>query len=93
MANEEIPESWQSSGEVRLNIILSTVDNTILDILLELESKYGNLDEYDLDFSNEEKDDMMRQAIIQILINNGAIIGSNNNLEKTSISLDNRTQK
>lgn len=31
-----------------LNIILSTVDNTILDILLELESKYGNLDDLNL---------------------------------------------
>ena len=76
-----------------VNDILTTVDNTILDILLELESKYGNLDKYDLDFSDEEKDDQTRKSLIQILVNNGVIIGNNNDLEKTNISLDNRKQK
>ncbi len=76
-----------------VNEILSTVNNMILDILLELEIRYGNLDKYDLDFSNEEKDNQMRQTIIQILFNNGAVIGNNNDLEKTSIAIDNRGQK
>ncbi len=80
-------------GITHVNEILSAVDNTILDILLELESKYGNLDKYDLDFNDEEKDDQTRQKIVQILINNGVIIGNDNDLDKTNISLDNRKQK
>lgn len=80
-------------GITHVNDILTTVDNTILDILLELESKYGNLDKYDLDFSDKEKDEQMRQIIFQILVNNGVMIGNDNDLDKTNISLDNRKQK
>ena len=80
-------------GIAHVNDILTTVDNTILDILLELESKYGNLDKYDLDFSDKEKDELARQKIIQILVNNGVIIGNDNNLDKSSINVDNRRPK
>ncbi len=80
-------------GITHVNDILTTVDNTILDILLELESKYGNLDKYDLDFSDKEKDEQMCQIIFQILVNNGVMIGNDNDLDKTNISLDNRKQK
>ena len=80
-------------GITHVNDILTTVDNTILDILLELESKYGNLDKYDLDFSDKEKDEQMRQTIFQILVNNGVMIGNENDLDKTNISLYNRKQK
>ena len=80
-------------GIAHVNDILTAVDNTILDILLELESKYGNLDKYDLDFSDEEKDELARQKIIQILVNNGVMIGSNNDLDKTNINVDNRESK
>ena len=89
----EILSARLTLGVTHINDILTTVDNTILDILLELESKYGNLDKYDLDFSDKEKDEQMCQIIFQILVNNGVMIGNDNDLDKTNISLDNRKQK
>lgn len=89
----EILSARLTLGVTHVNDILTTVDNTILDILLELESKYGNLDKYDLDFSDKEKDEQMCQIIFQILVNNGVMIGNDNDLDKTNISLDNRKQK
>ncbi len=79
-----IIEANLSISSSTLKNILSVLQNIILDILLILEDTYGNLDEIDLTFSKENNEKIIPQ-VNQILINNGVIMGSNNQITKSDI--------
>ena len=66
--------------------IYAAIKNTVLDILLILEQKFGNLDSYDLDFKDLKKEEIVPIILKIIYQDNSITIGSNNKISKSKIS-------
>ena len=65
--------------------VYSSIKNKVLDILLLLETKIGNLDSYDIIISDNQKSEII-PTIIKIVYEDKSInIGSNNNISKSDI--------
>lgn len=68
--------------------ILAKVNNKVLEILLFLEKEYGNLDEFDIDFSlkSPEEKQIVEQYIFNSVVDNSITIGNENTIKNTDIS-------
>ena len=67
--------------------ILNKLKSKVLNIFLELEKKYGNLDNYYIDFSNKKEEKEVIKSIINIIYDNSIHIGDNNKIWKSSVGV------
>lgn len=68
--------------------IISYVENSLLDVLMLLEKKFGNLDELDIDVEskdNEEIENIKNAIYVMIFNDNSVIIGNNNKIKDSTI--------
>ena len=62
--------------------LLATLKSKVLKIFIELEKKYGNLDDYYINFSNKTAEKEMTKTIINIIYTDNSVhIGNENNIE------------
>lgn len=69
--------------------ILNKIKSKVLKILVELEKKYGNLDDYYIDFSNDKKGKEVIQNITNIITDNSVHIGNGNKIESSNVGVGN----
>lgn len=82
------------SASKRLSIygytnILNKLKSKLFNIFVELEKKYGNLDEYYIDFSNDESKKEINNVIINIIFDNSIQIGDGNKITDSNIGENN----
>ena len=78
----QIMGAWLPIASASFSEITNSVKNRILDILMELENKYGNLDDYTIDFKGEKDKDATSKTIINIIYNNNSIkVGDKNKID------------
>lgn len=84
---------WLSSATVKIDTtqlmsIIKQVEKKTLDILLELEKDFGNLDELDVDLSNVDKSIIseVNQNIIAIIYDKSVTIGDSNKIEESNFN-------
>lgn len=65
--------------------IYASIKNTVLDILLMLEHRFGNLDSYDLTLEETKKPEIVSVILNIINQDNSITIGSNNKISGTQI--------
>ena len=58
---------------------------------MELEKKYGNLDDYYIDFSNKKEEKEIIKNITNIINDNSIHIGDNNKIESSNVGVGNET--
>lgn len=87
----EVTHAKRVLGVYAFTNILNSLKPIILDIFIELEKNFGNLDEYYIDMSNKEKNKEVTQTIINI-IDNSIKIGDNNIIEKSNIGENNENK-
>lgn len=69
------------------NEIVSNVESKVIEILLELEKEYGNLDSYDIDVKSSANVNSIEEKIYNIIYNDNSItIGDNNKIKDTIIA-------
>ena len=69
--------------------IMSIIESRLIDILLVLEKRYGNLDELDININDKNKDErtaIIKQIIYIIYNDNSVEIGNNNRIKDTTIA-------
>lgn len=69
--------------------IMSKIESRLIDILLVLEKRYGNLDELDININDKNKDErtaIIKQIIYIIYNDNSVEIGNNNRIKDTTIA-------
>lgn len=69
--------------------ILNKLKSKLLKILVELERKYGNLDDYYIDFANDKKEKEAIQYITNIINDNSVHIGNDNKIENSNVGVGN----
>ena len=69
--------------------ISNKIKSMIIKILVELENKYGNLDDYYIDFSNSKIENEVSQNITNIIFDNSTHIGDKNKIEKSNVGTGN----
>lgn len=87
----EVTHAKRELGIYAFTNILNSLKPIILDIFIELEKNFGNLDDYYIDTSNKEKNEEVTQTIINI-IDNSIKIGDNTKIEKSNIGEDNENK-
>ena len=74
--------AWLPIASASFSEITNSVKNKILDILMELENKYGNLDGYTIDFKDKKDKDVTSRTIINIIYNDNSIkVGDKNKID------------
>lgn len=82
----QINNAWLKIPPSKYTDILNAVKGRILKILLMLEKKYGNLDDYAIDFGKKEERSELMQLVVNIIYNGDSIsIGDNNKISKSDI--------
>lgn len=70
--------------------ILNKLKSKVVKIFMELEKKYGNLDNYYIDFSNKRAEKEVVKIINNIIYTDNSVhIGNDNNIEKSSVGVGN----
>ena len=70
--------------------IINGVKQRVLDVLIMLEKRHGNLDNYTVSFGSKKEKAEAAQTIIQIIHNGDQIsVGDNNKIDKSAIGKDN----
>ncbi len=70
--------------------LLSQIKSKVLKILIELEKKYGNLDNYYIDFSNTSTEKEVVKTIYNIIYTDNSVhIGDKNKIESSNIGVGN----
>lgn len=73
--------------------IINIIKNKVIDILIELEKSYGNLDDYYIDVKSVENIETTEQVILNIIaIDNSIKVGDNNKIEKSCIEVGNENR-
>lgn len=85
----QIIEARQEFSIYAYNDILSKIKIKVLDILLELEKNFGNLDDLYIDFSSASEVHNVENKIIAIIYDNSIHIGNNNKIKETNIGESN----
>lgn len=82
----QIISAWLKIPPSTYTAILNAVKSRILDILLMLEKKYGNLDDYTIDFGKDEERAEISQIVVNIIHNDNSIsMGDNNKISKSKV--------
>lgn len=71
--------------------ILNKLKTILLNILKELETKYGNLDDYYIDFKTDKEEKEISKIIINMINDNSIKIGDKNKIERSTIGTENET--
>lgn len=71
--------------------ILNKLKSKVVKIFMELEKKYGNLDDYYIDFSNKKEEKEIIKNITNIINDNSIHIGDNNKIESSNVGVGNET--
>lgn len=86
----QIMSAWLPVAPASFSEITNSVKNKILDILIELENKYGKLDDYTIDFKDRKDKDTTSRAIINIIHNDSSIkMGDKNNIHNSILGENN----
>lgn len=90
MINGQIISANRTLSIYAYTNILNKIKSKVLKILIELEKKYGNLDDYYIGFSNDEKDKEVIQNITNIIYTDNSVhIGNDNNIESSNVGVGN----
>lgn len=84
----EITHAKRELGIYAFTNILNELKPIILNIFIELEKSYGNLDSYCIDMSDKEKSNKVNNVILNI-IDNSTNIGDHNKIDKSNIGENN----
>lgn len=86
----QIMGAWLPIASASFSEITNSVKNKILDILMELENKYGNLDGYTIDFKDKKDKDATSRTIINIIYNDNSIkVGDKNKIDDSILGDNN----
>ena len=86
----QIMGAWLPIASASFSEITNSVKNKILDILIELENKYGNLDDYTIDFKDKKDKDTTSKTIINIIYNDNSIkVGDKNKIDSSILGDNN----
>ena len=86
---EVISASRELSIYAHTNLLL-LIKSKVLKIFVELEKKYGNLDNYYIDFSNKKTEKEIVKEITNIIYTDNSVhMGSDNKIEKSSVGVGN----
>ena len=70
--------------------LLALIKSKVLKIFVELEKKYGNLDNYYIDFSNKKVEKEIVKEITNIIYTDNSVhMGNDNNIEKANVGVGN----
>lgn len=69
--------------------ILNKLKSKVIKIFSELEKKYGNLDDYYIDFSNKKEEKAVIKIITNIINDHSIHMGDNNKIEKSNVGVGN----
>ncbi len=89
MINGEIISAHRNIGLYAFTNIIGKIKNKVLDILIELEKKYGNLDNYYIDFTNKKEKQEVAQSITNIINDNSTHIGNDNQIKSSNVGVEN----
>lgn len=89
MINGEVFSAYRELSLYSHTNILAKIKSKLIQIFVELEKKYGNLDNYYIDFSNDKKEKEVVQNIINIINDSSTHIGNENKIEKSKIGVGN----
>jgi len=81
----QIMNAWRAIPCACFFEIFNSVKSRILEILLRLEDKYGDLDDYTIDFGNGKDKKVLGETIINIIYNDSSITIGNDNKINNSI--------
>lgn len=86
----QIMGAWLPIASASFSEITNSVKNKILDILIELENKYDNLDDYTIDFKDKKDKDTTSKTIINIIYNDNSIkVGDKNKIDSSVLGDNN----
>ena len=86
----QIMGAWLPIAPASFSEITNSVKNKILDILMELENKYGNLDDYTIDFKDKKDKDTTSKTIINIIYNDNSVkVGDKNKIDSSILGDNN----
>lgn len=89
MLNAQIVSANRTLSLYAYTNILNRLKSIVLKILTELEKKYGNLDDYYIDFSNKQIEKVVIQNITNIINDNSISIGNDNTIDGSNIGENN----
>lgn len=86
----QIMSAWLPLAPASFSEITNSVKNKILDILMELENKYGNLDDYTIDFKDKKDRDATSKTIVNIIYNDNSVkVGDKNKIDSSVLGDNN----
>jgi hypothetical protein len=86
----QIMGAWLPIAPASFSEITNSVKNKILDILMELENKYGILDDYTIDFKDKKDRDATSKTIVNIIYNDNSVkVGDKNKINSSAIGDNN----
>lgn len=89
LVNGEVISAYRELSMYAHTNILHKLKSKVLKIFIELEKKYGNLDDYYIDFSNKKEEKEVIQNITNIITDNSVHIGDSNQIESSNVGVGN----
>jgi len=89
LVNGEVISAYRELSIYAHTNILKKIKNKVLKIFIELEKKYGNLDDYYIDFSNRKEEKEIIKNITNIISDYSVHIGDNNQIESSNVGVNN----
>lgn len=87
----EITHATRKLGIYAFTNILNDLKPIILNIFIELEKNYGNLDSYYIDMSDKCKNQQINNYIVNILEDNSIKLGNNNTIKNSNVGENNES--
>lgn len=87
--NGEILSANQTISIYAFTNILNKLKSILIKIFKELENKYGNLDEYYIDFTDSKVEKEIAKKLINIIFDNSIHMGDKNKIESSNIGISN----
>lgn len=88
----EVTHARRELGIYAFTNILNDLKPILLNIFIELEKKYGNLDGYYIEMNDKKKNQEINQYIINILADNSIKIGDNNIIKNSNVGENNENK-
>lgn len=92
LINGEVTHARRELGIYAFTNILNDLKPILLNIFVELEKKYGNLDDYYIEMNDTKKNQEIIQYIINILADNSIKIGDNNIIKNSNVGENNENK-
>ena len=87
--NGQVIRASRKLGVYTFHNILAVIKDKLIQIFRELEKNYGNLDDLYIDFSDNEKKDIILNSIFTNVQNDSITIGNNNEIKGSNIGDNN----